>query len=207
MLDRRRVLQTLAGLFLSSFGLGGYAYAWEPAHQGVTRYRLKPARWPEGRRLRLAMITDLHVGGPHMPVARVREIVAQTNSLKPDLTLLVGDFVASRARRPDDPAPSEWATELARLEAPAGRFAVLGNHDWWQDERAQRELKGPTQSTIALEAAGIPVLENRAIRLETSAGPLWIAGLGDQEAFVLRRRPRGVPLRHRRSARDARHGR
>jgi predicted MPP superfamily phosphohydrolase len=191
MLDRRRVLQTLAGLFLSSFGLGSYAYAWEPAHQGVTRYKLKPAHWPEGRRLRLAMISDLHVGGPHMPVARVREIVTQTNALKPDLTLLVGDFVASRARRPDDPAPSEWATELARLDAPAGRFAVLGNHDWWQDERAQRELKGPTQSTIALEAAGIPVLENRAIRLETSGGPLWIAGLGDQEAFVLGRRPRG----------------
>lgn len=189
MLDRRRVLQTLAGLFLSSVGLGGYAYAWEPAHQGVTRYKLKPARWPEGRRLRLAVISDLHVGGPHMPVARVRGIVDQTNALKPDLALLLGDFVASRARHPDDPAPAEWAAELARLVAPAGRFAVLGNHDWWQDERAQRELKGPTQSTLALEAAGIPVLENRAIRLETGAGPLWIAGLGDQEAFVLRRRP------------------
>lgn len=192
MLDRRRVLQTLAGLFLSSFGLGGYAYAWEPTHQGVARYRLKPARWPQGRQLRLAVITDLHVGGPHMPVARVRQIVEQTNALKPDLTLLVGDFVASRTRRPDDPAPAEWAAELARLEARSGRFAVLGNHDWWQDERAQRELKGPTQSTIALEAVGIPVLENRAVRLETGAGPLWIAGLGDQEAFVLRRRPRGL---------------
>ena len=191
MLDRRRVLQTLAGLFLSTVGLGSYAYAWEPTHQGVTRYRLKPARWPEGRRLRLAVITDLHVGGPHMPVSRVRGIVEQTNALKPDLALLLGDFVASRPRRADDPAPAEWAAELARLEAPAGRFAVLGNHDWWQDRRAQRELKGPTQSGIALENVGISVLENRAVRLETTAGPLWIAGLGDQEAFVLRRRPRG----------------
>lgn len=192
MLDRRRVLQTLAGLFLSGLGLGGYAYAWEPAHQGVTRYRLQPPNWPEGQRLRLAVISDLHVGGPHMPVARVRQIVEQTNALKPDLTLLVGDFVASRTRRSSDPAPAEWAAELARLEAPAGCFAVLGNHDWWQDERAQRELRGPTQSMVALEAVGISVLENRAVRLETSAGPLWIAGLGDQEAFVLRRRPRGL---------------
>lgn len=192
MLDRRRVLRTLAGLFLSSFGLGGYAYAWEPTHQGVTRYRLTPARWPDGKRLRLAVIADLHVGGPHMPMARVREIVDQTNALKPDLILLLGDFVASRARRADDPAPAEWATELARLEAPDGRFAVLGNHDWWQDVRAQRELSGPTQSTIALEAVGIPVLENRAVRLQTNAGPLWLAGLGDQEAFVFRRVPRGI---------------
>jgi predicted MPP superfamily phosphohydrolase len=189
MLDRRRVLQTLAGLFLSGFGLGGYAFAWEPTHQGVTRYRLKPARWPDGRRLRLAVISDLHVGGPHMPVSRVREIVEQTNALKPDVALLLGDFVASRARQPDDPAPGEWAAELARLVAPAGRFAVLGNHDWWQDEQAQRKLAGPTQSALALEQVGIPVLENRAVRLETGAGPLWIAGLGDQEAFVLRRHP------------------
>ena len=58
MLDRRRVLKTLAGLFLSSFGLGGYAYAWEPAHQGVTRYRLKPARWPQGRQLRRMALFD-----------------------------------------------------------------------------------------------------------------------------------------------------
>nr|WP_320409774.1 metallophosphoesterase [Bosea sp. Root483D1] len=157
----------------------------------MTRYRLKPASWPDGKRLRLAVIADLHVGGPHMPVSRVRQIVEQTNALKPDLTLLLGDFVASRARRPSDPAPAEWAAELASLEASAGRFAILGNHDWWQDERAQKELSGPTQSGIALEQAGIPVLENRALRLETSAGPLWIAGLGDQEAFVLRRRPRG----------------
>jgi len=191
MLDRRRVLQTLAGLFLSGIGLGSYAYAWEPTRQGVTRYRLKPPGWPEGKRLRLAVISDLHVGGPHMPVSRVRQIVEQTNALKPDLALLLGDFVASRTRRAGDPAPGEWAAELARLEAPAGRFAILGNHDWWQDERTQRELSGPTQSGIALEQVGIPVLENRAVRLETRAGPLWIAGLGDQEAFVLRRRPRG----------------
>jgi len=191
MLDRRRVLQTLAGLFLSGLGLGGYAFAWEPTHQGVTRYRLTPARWPQGRRLRLAVMSDLHVGGRHMPLARVAAIVAQTNRLQPDLVLLVGDFVASRPRRPDDPEPAAWADELAKLVAPAGRFAVLGNHDWWQDERAQRDLSGPTLSTIALEAAGIPVLENRAVKLSTPAGPLWVAGLGDQEAFVLRRRPRG----------------
>lgn len=188
MTDRRRVLQTLAGLFLSAFGLGSYAYAWEPAHQGVTRYRLKPAGWPEGKALRLAVIADLHVGGPHVPVSRVREIVDQTNRLRPDLILLLGDFIASRAKRQDDPPPAAWAAELARLEAANGRFAVLGNHDWWHDDKAQREYRGPTEVRLALEAVGIPVLENDALRLETAAGPLWIAGLGDQQAF-LRPRP------------------
>ncbi|WP_442881211.1 metallophosphoesterase [Bosea sp. (in: a-proteobacteria)] len=194
MTDRRRVLQTLAGLFLSAFGLGSYAYAWEPTHQGVTRYRLKPAGWPGGKTLRLAVIADLHVGGPHVPVSRVREIVDQTNRLRPDLVLLLGDFIASRAKRQDDPLPAAWAAELARLEAANGRFAVLGNHDWWHDDKAQREYRGPTEVRLALEAVGIPVLENDALRLETAAGPLWIAGLGDQQAFLWPRpgRRRGI---------------
>ena len=188
MLDRRRVLQTLAGLFLSAIGLGSYAYAWEPTRQGVTRYRLKLARWPQGETLRLAVISDLHVGGPHMPVSRVRAIVDQTNLLQPDLTLLLGDFIASRPKRPDDPPEAAWAAELARLRAAHGRFAILGNHDWWHDARAQRDYRGPTEVRLALEAVGIPVLENDARRLDTKAGPLWLAGLGDQLAFLRPRR-------------------
>jgi hypothetical protein len=183
MLDRRRVLKTLAGLFLAATGIGGYAYAWEPTRQDVTRYRLKPPGWPEGRQLRLAVLSDLHVGGAHMPVSRVRTIVDQTNRLEPDLVLLLGDFVASHDWRQGDPEPGEWAAELARLQAPNGRFAVLGNHDWWHDARAQRELHGPTVAGAALEAAGIPVMENTAVRLQTRAGPVWLAGLGDQWAF------------------------
>lgn len=194
MIDRRRVLQTLAGLFLAGFGMGGYAYAWEPTRQRVTRYQFAPQGWPKGRRLSLAIISDLHVGGPHMPLARVRDIVETTNALNPDLVLLLGDFVASRARRASDPPYAAWAEELARLRAASGIFAVLGNHDWWQDERTQVKRAGPTASGQALEAVGISVLENQARRLETSAGPLWVAGLGDQIAFLkrLRGRPNGV---------------
>ena len=47
MFDRRRVLQTLAGLFLAMAGTGAYAAAWEPGRQLLTRYRLKPRGWPE----------------------------------------------------------------------------------------------------------------------------------------------------------------
>ncbi|MDP3318368.1 MAG: metallophosphoesterase, partial [Bosea sp. (in: a-proteobacteria)] len=68
MLDRRSVLRTLAGLFLAATGTGAYAAVWEPKRQAVTRYRLTPRGWPEGRRLRLAVLSDLHVGSLHVPV-------------------------------------------------------------------------------------------------------------------------------------------
>lgn len=191
MIDRRRVTQALAGLFLAGFGTGGYAAGWEPAHQRVTRYGLTPKDWPAGRKLRLAILSDLHIGGPYMTIARTAEIVAQTNALQPDLTLLLGDFVASRDRAPNDPAMAEWAGELARLRPRDGVFAILGNHDWWHDEPALAAQGGPTAVGRALEAAGIPMLENRAVKLDTAAGPLWLAGLGDQIAFeTLRQRRR-----------------
>jgi predicted MPP superfamily phosphohydrolase len=191
MIDRRRVLQALAGLFLSAFGTAAYAAAWEPSHQRVTRYRLTPAGWPSGRRLRLAVLSDLHAGGPYMPVSRIGEIVAATNALRPDMVLLLGDFVASRARRAGDPPMHAWSAELARLQAPDGVFAILGNHDWWHDAPTQKARAGPTEVGRALEAAGIALLENRAVKLDTAAGPLWLAGLGDQIAFL--RYQRGLP--------------
>lgn len=191
MLDRRRVLKALAGLFLAATGAGaGYAGVIEPSEQRITRYGFTPARWPAGRRLRLAVLSDLHIGGPHMPVSRLPGIVQATNALDPDLTLLLGDFVASRRRHDDDPAMSEWAGELARLRSRQGSFAILGNHDWWHDAPALARRSGPTEVGRALETAGITLLENRALRLETGAGPVWLAGLGDQIAFqVLRQGP------------------
>lgn len=85
---------------------------------------------------------------------------------------------------------SEWAGALGGLRARLGVYAVLGNHDWWRDKAAQKTGKGPVASRLALEDAGIPVLENDVVRLENGGSPFWIAGLGDQFAFVVRRNGR-----------------
>src|SRR5207247_3160243 len=44
---------------------------------------------------------------------------------------------------------------------------ILGNHDWWYDGPRVRR---------ALEGAGIPVLENAALRLERQGAPFWLVG-------------------------------
>jgi predicted MPP superfamily phosphohydrolase len=81
---------------------------------------------------------------------------------------------------------------LAGLKAPLGVHAILGNHDWWEDKTVQREGQGPTVARRALEAAGIPVYENDARRLAKDGRPFWLAGLGDQLAYVPARRFRPV---------------
>jgi predicted MPP superfamily phosphohydrolase len=62
----------------------------------------------------------------------------------------------------------EWSKALARLRAPLGVHAILGNHDWWDDRGAQARGHGPTIARLALERAGIPVYENDAVRLRKS---------------------------------------
>src|SRR3954467_5898044 len=45
---------------------------------------------------------------------------------------------------------AELAPELAGLRAPLGVYAILGNHDWWDDPAAQRAGRGPIGGAPAL---------------------------------------------------------
>ena len=134
MLSRRQMLKGLVTLTAGVGGFGGYALA-EPFRLGVTRYRLSPPGWPAGLKLRLAVLADIHACKPWMTVERIRQIVARTNAVAPDATLLLGDFVVGhRLGRLGWNVPhDEWAGALAELRAPLGVHAVLGNHDWWED--------------------------------------------------------------------------
>jgi predicted MPP superfamily phosphohydrolase len=184
VISRRDILKALAAFGFGTTGFGGYAVA-ESLRQTVTRYSLTPPGWTPGLKLRLAVIADLHVCEPWMSVERVEEIVAQTNGLGADAILLLGDYVVGhRLGKLSKPvAVKGWATPLGKLKAPLGVHAVLGNHDWWDEREVQARRSGPTRAGRALEAVGIPVYENKAVRLVKDGKPFWLAGLGDQWAF------------------------
>jgi predicted MPP superfamily phosphohydrolase len=184
-LTRRRVLKNAAKLVgLSAAATVVYAGAIEPEGLVVTRYAPKPPGWPAGRKLSITVIADLHAGGPDMQLPHIRRIVDRAIDLKSDIVLLLGDFIASyrfAITRVPDPA---WAAELARLKAPHGTWAILGNHDWWHDLQGVRG---------ALGGVNIPILENDAVLLGPDGAKFWVAGIGDQIAIPLGRgRFRGV---------------
>jgi predicted MPP superfamily phosphohydrolase len=106
--------------------------------------------------------------------------------------VLLGDFAASHRFKTRSVAPEVWAEALGGLKAPLGVHAILGNHDWWDDRAAQRARKGPVLGRRMLERAGIPVYENDATRLVKDGRRFWLAGLGDQLAFIRGRRKRGT---------------
>ena len=186
MLTRRGVLKGLTALVASGLATAAYGFGVEAPSTRITRYAFTPAGWPKGYRLKVAVLTDMHVIEPWMGLARLQSIVQAANALQPDVALLLGDYAAGHhiRRLGRLVAPAAWAAELAKLSAPLGIHAVLGNHDYWDDRAAQRRQAGPTEAHGALAGAGIPVYENKAVRLAHAGGAFWLAGLGDQWAFV-----------------------
>ncbi len=194
MLTRRALLKAAAGFGLATFGFTGYALGVEPWTHRIVRYRPRLPAWPQDLNLKIALVADVHACEPWMDLERIDQIVADTNKLRPDLVLLLGDYMAHhRFVSRSIPAP-EWANALARLKAPLGVHAILGNHDWWDDQDAMIRGKGPVRARRALEAAGIPVYENDAKRLRKDGRSFWLAGLGDQLALRVRE---GAWPRHR----------
>jgi predicted MPP superfamily phosphohydrolase len=140
----------------------------------VTRYALTPPRWPAGRRLTVTVIADLHAGGPDMTLPHVMHVVDVAQNLRSDLIVLLGDFKAWYGHFKTEPVDDAlWAAELARLEAPLGTWAILGNHDWWHDLDGVRG---------ALANVRIPLMQNDAVLLGADGRKFWLAGLGDQLA-------------------------
>src|SRR3954447_19751889 len=157
-----------AAVLAAGAGLAAYAGWVEPRKLVVKGVELELPHWPQ--RLdgfRAGVMSDLHPGVPHAGLATIRRAVDTLNAREPDVHLLLGDFLDASQLLKRRLAPEVIAAELARLQAPHGAIAVIGNHDW----RASGD-----RMWRALDQAGITVLEDRATRL---ANGLWVAGLAD----------------------------
>lgn len=196
MLTRRKFLQLFGAAIVSGSAMAGYAFGIEPLLRlRAQRHEIRPKNWPQGLRLKIAVVSDLHACRPWMDEPRIELVVAQTNALGADLIVLLGDYTAGHRFTSGEVHAKDWSRALAGLSAPLGVFAVLGNHDWWEDETAQRRGTGPTFVHRALGNVGIPVLENDAVRLTKGGEVFWLAGLGDQIAFLGRGRSKYDDMR------------
>jgi len=193
MFSRRQFFRLIGGLGALSVSTTAYGFGIEPVLRlRVARYNITPPQWPAGFQLKIAAIADLHACDPWMSLNHIQAIVERANALGADIIVMLGDYVAGHRHVTRHIAASEWAPVLAGLKAPLGVHAILGNHDYWDDKTVQREGQGPTVARRALEAVGIPVYENDAARLTKAGRPFWLAGLGDQLAYLPARRFRPV---------------
>ena len=164
---RRRRWRALRWLLLAALLLVGWMFAEARMMPVLRETAIDLPGYPDGAKpLRVALVTDTHMGGPDQSPARLARIVAAVNDLHPDLILLGGDY-KGEPKLPGFAYSREAAVApLAALRAPLGVVAVLGNHDHWDDAAAWTGL---------LQRAGIVVLRNGAVR----RGPVTIGGIDD----------------------------
>jgi len=74
--------------------LAVWGFWWEPDRLEVRRVTLALPGWPLGHEpLTVAVMSDLHAGSPHIDAAKIVRIVESINAARPDLVLLLGDYV------------------------------------------------------------------------------------------------------------------
>jgi predicted MPP superfamily phosphohydrolase len=162
-LSRRSFLQTFtAATFALGPGTAAYSAGWERRRPILNRTQLPCPHLKESQRgITILHLSDLHVDDwtPTIALERAAQLAHET---QPDLIVLTGDFITSRA---DKLLPATQA--LRSLKAPLGIFACLGNHDVWHGSR---------RIASDLQQLGIRTLINESVCLQAPGGPLWITG-------------------------------
>lgn len=154
----------------------------------IQHHHVKSPRWA-GPALSVAVLSDMHVCRPWVTLGSLARIVEKTNALGADLILLGGDFIPSRQMpglREEVPA---IARTLARLAAPLGVHAVLGNHDWWDCSTARATDFTENAIGPALVDAGISLLTNQSKALSHGDSDFWLVGMDSQWALRSLRAP------------------
>lgn len=113
---------------------------------------------------RIVQISDIHYY-PFTTIELVDRAIEMANDLKPDLTVLTGDFVWHEAE-----AIFELMPALVKLNAKYGVYAGLGNHDLWTDVKV---------ITRAIEKERLPLLVNQGVPISLGKSTLFLAGLDD----------------------------
>ncbi|MFC4100924.1 metallophosphoesterase [Paenibacillus xanthanilyticus] len=161
-------MKWIAGIGL--FGAVGtplYSFGFERGWLEVTNVSLRLGEGDDAsplQGLRLVHISDIHYGfywGREQFVGLVERI----NRLKPDLICFTGDLVDSV---PDD--LMSCLSIVQSLEAPYGKFAILGNHD------SRHEV---TQVVDFWAESGFKLLINEHVAVEREGRRFIVAGTDD----------------------------
>lgn len=114
---------------------------------------------------RIVQISDIHTDR-WMNKERLSRIFRLVNSQQPDLVAITGDFVTSDRQRF---IPNLRAT-IGQLTPKDKTVAVLGNHDYWADPQAIKQV---------LSQTGIVNLDNTVYTFKRGTATLHIAGVDD----------------------------
>lgn len=163
---RRQFLSSLAAApLVGGSTVTAYATLIAPHHYQISETNIFIQNLPERfDGFRITQLTDIH-HSRIVGLGEVEKVVKLANDTRPDLIVLTGDYTTSY-RRYIEPC----AEALARLQAPEGVWAVLGNHDHYTD---------PELTTRGLIRNRIVVMNNSNTVLKRGPDRLQLAGIDD----------------------------
>jgi predicted MPP superfamily phosphohydrolase len=148
-----------------------WAFLVEPNRLVTREETIAIDNWPkELDGLKIAVLSDIHVGGWCIDDQKMRLIIERTNQLQPEIIVILGDYMSGDSETSDRVEPEVFGAVLKDLKAPLGVYSVIGNHDWWWD--------GPRVRN-GLESNGIRVLEDEVLEVKGRGRSVWLAGLAD----------------------------
>lgn len=153
-----------------------YGVRVEPTWLEVTQTPIGVRDLPAGfHGCRIVQLSDFHCSR-HVTSAYLAEAVDLAQAQEPDLVVLTGDFVHRGYRY-----VNQVAQALARLSAPLGVYAVLGNHDFSVRNALgiRRHRRLHLAVADALRLRGIGVLENEFVQLRRAGTALNLIGVAD----------------------------
>lgn len=169
LLSRRNTLRLMTAGVIGSLT---DAFWIEPDSLSITRQDVTCHQLPAGLDgLRIAVLADFHYR-PQQDAGLIDTLVTRIREEKPDLIALAGDFMDKNPR-----VLPPLLEQLERMNPAHGIFAVMGNHDGWNDN--------PATIRRRFEQSGISFLINQNSHLSIRGETLAITGTD----FVWRGKP------------------
>lgn len=180
MLERRKLtrrdflkLLKAGAIDLAALTLGGLGYTVlvGPGQVIIETVQLKLPRLSHAfSGLRVVQISDIHMGS-WMDLERFGQVADLVLAQKPDLLVITGDFLfGHNFNEVSEGDLKDLITVLSPLAAILPSFAVLGNHDYWTNSEAVREM---------LSACQITELTNTVFTLTRGSEKLHLCGVDD----------------------------
>lgn len=155
------------GLLLGAAGVVAWR-CWQMPKAGhrVVSWRLQPKEWAGRDPCRIVVLSDLRAGGRNLSAKQIAALVARANAYRPDVAVILGAPVTPAALARDGAPLDDLIDAISGFDGTEGRFAVLG----YESDIPRKE------SRDLLDAAGIPVIDGKAIRVGGAKRGFWLAG-------------------------------
>jgi uncharacterized protein len=148
-----------------------HSFTFAPRHLDVVRLRVGipdiPIEW-DG--VRIAHLSDFHVGSIGVTVDRLWRARRIAEAFEPDIVALTGDFFDEGVLADTQGLFIDWPSS-------SSAFAVIGNHDARAGEVPLEELVNH------LRDGGVTVLRNDAVPLDLRGRTAWLTGVDDPHTW------------------------